>query len=67
MARKKQPETLTYWCNRCGKLIEREAENGTFRQWRKSFCLATGRNARIYLKKTEKDLRGDDAVAEWSP
>jgi ribosomal protein L37AE/L43A len=42
-----KPVTSLYRCKHCGKTIERE---GT-KQWRKSFCEKTGKNARIMLVK----------------
>jgi hypothetical protein len=43
-----KPATSLYRCKHCGKVVERE---GT-KQWRKSFCEQTGKNARIMLVKT---------------
>jgi hypothetical protein len=43
-----KPVTSLYRCKHCGKVVERE---GT-KQWRKSFCEQTGKNARIMLVKT---------------
>ena len=40
---KMKPVTSLYRCKHCGKTVERE---GT-KQWRKSFCEQTGKNARI--------------------
>ena len=42
-----------YLCHACGKLIERDSEDGkTLKKWRKSFCESTGKNTRIWLKLT---------------
>ena len=43
-----KPATSLYRCKHCGKVVERE---GT-KQWRKSFCEQTGKNARIMLVKS---------------
>ena len=42
-----KPIINLYRCKHCGKTVEREGA----KQWRKSFCEATGKNARIMLVK----------------
>lgn len=38
-----------YRCPHCGKVVIRECGHERPKQWRKSFCEATGKNARIQL------------------
>jgi hypothetical protein len=53
---KTKPETRTYWCNRCEKLVERASETGFFPKRRRSFCVEAGKDSKLYLRKTEKRL-----------
>jgi len=40
-----------YLCHACGEYIEREGEEGKpLPKWKKSFCEATGKNVRVWLK-----------------
>lgn len=38
-----------YKCPHCGKVVVRECGDERPKQWRKSFCETTGKNARIQL------------------